>query len=991
MRFGHPHTITFLRHARWALLLAALTGACAQTSQVISLNGTWDFAFAADEAAADRLGGFQQEGFQGGGFRPITVPSNWALLGFEEPIYSRARRGGDGFYALRFRAPDTMLGKRVLLHFGGVWASAEVWLNGAPLGRHDSGFTGFAYDVTANLKLGADNRLAVRVRQFTRDSVFDTNDDWALGGIYRDVWLEAMPAAAYIDRVETTTTFDAQFRDADLNLRVLVSGGRGFGGGGRGGAQAGGGRGGAGAPGVAGGAQAGRGRGGANAAPEPGYDLRAILTGPDGKEVQRTVLAIPAHRGTARDTLLTMHVNAPLHWTAETPNLYRLTVELVQGGAVTHERTSAVGFRQISTAGGVLRINGQVVKLRGVCRHDEHPDVGRATRREDWLQDLRLMKAANINMVRTSHYPPAEGFIELCDEMGMYVLDEVPMGFGGGSGDDPSFMSSGLLRAQETIARDRNHASVIVWDIGNENPFTALHLAMIRFVKGSDPTRPVLMPQRIDEFLPPEIDILAPHYRPPSALDQLAAHSSRPIITTEYTHAYAEDGFGGLAESWRALTQHPSGAGGAIWMWQDQGLTRTRTGANGQPEKYIQIVTDGWDGIVRADRTPQRDYWEARAVYAPVVLPADTVHFWPGQAQVRVPIRNDYDFTELSTVGIHWSLMADDRELAKGEAKVNAIPHATGYLELPVDGIKSVEPGVAYYAHLAFLRADGSQIVERAVELLADGPAPEPARSVPSQVRVRKGKTVAVTAGSASYEFDPATAQLISASAGTAKVVSGSRFTIWRPLGANDVLTQRMQPDAVPDLNKYSVAVKSWKVTEEASGVRIDAEAEHTVNEKNSFSVAYTYRVGRDGVLRVEYTVRPHVEFPWLPEIGMEFETAAGLDNLRWLGLGPLDAYPNERTAPILGVYAGRADSETAKGMKATRWAELTSGQGSGFRVDGAPYIRLEGRNLRVLTSVVGRSEKGRRPEAPEYRLDTGSSAVFQGGFSLIPMAPGRK
>jgi len=227
MQLGHPHTITLLRRARWALLLAALTGACAQTSQVISLNGAWDFAFAADEAAADRLAGFYQEGFQGGDFRPITVPSNWALLGFEEPIYSRARRGGEGFYALRFRAPDTMLGKRVLLHFGGVWASAEVWLNGAPLGRHDSGFTGFAYDVTANLKLGADNRLAVRVRQFTRDSVFDTNDDWALGGIYRDVWLEAMPAAAYIDRVETTTTFDAQFRDADLNLRVLVSSGRG--------------------------------------------------------------------------------------------------------------------------------------------------------------------------------------------------------------------------------------------------------------------------------------------------------------------------------------------------------------------------------------------------------------------------------------------------------------------------------------------------------------------------------------------------------------------------------------------------------------------------------------------------------------------------------------------------------------------------------------------------------------------------------------------
>ena len=961
--------ILFLRRARYAVLLLSLAAACAQPSQLTSLNGTWDFAFAADAPAADRLAAFYQDGFQGGSFRPIPVPSNWALEGFEEPIYARTRQGGEGFYVFRFQAPATLTGKRVLLHFGGVWDSAEVWLNSAPLGRHDSGFTGFAFDVTPTLKIGAENRLAVRVRQSTKDSAFDTNDDWALGGIYRDVWLEAMPAATYIDRVETSTTFDAQFRDADLNLRVLVSGSRGPGAGARGGAPAGGGR-------------------GPNTPAD--YELRAILTGPDGKEVQRTVLAIPGHRGTARDTLLAMHVNTPQHWTAETPNLYRLTVELAQGGAVTHARTSAVGFRQISTTGGVLRINGQAVKLRGVCRHDEHPDVGRATRREDWLQDLRLMKAANINMVRTSHYPPAEGFIQLCDEMGMYVLDEVPMGFGGGSGDDPSFMASGLLRAQETIARDRNHPSVIVWDIGNENPFTALHLAMIRFVKGSDPTRPVLMPQRIDEFLPPEIDILAPHYRPPSALDQLAAHSSRPIITTEYTHAYAEDGFGGLADSWRALTQHPSGAGGAIWMWQDQGLTRTRTGANGQPEKYMQIVTDGWDGIVRADRTPQRDYWEARAVYAPLAVGADPVHFWPGQAQVRVPIRNDYDFTELSTVGVHWSLKADDRELAKGEAKVNAAPHAIGYLALPVDAIKSVKPGVAYYAHLAFLRPDGSEIVERAVELLADGPASESVRTVQSQVRVRSAKTVVVTAGAASYEFDPVTARLISASAGTAKVISGSRFTIWRPLGANDVLNLRMQPDAVPDLNKYSVAVKGWKVTEEAAGVRIDAEAEHTVNEKNSFSVAYTYLIGRDGTLRVEYTVTPHVEFPWLPEIGMEFETAAGLDNLRWLGLGPLDAYPNERTAPILGVYAGRTDSETAKGMKAIRWAELTSGQGRGFRVEGAPYIRLEGRNLRVLPSVVGRSEKGRRPEAPEYRLDTGSSAVFQGSFSVIPMAPGR-
>ena len=171
---------------------------------MISLDGTWDFAFAADAAAADHLAGFYQDGFQGASFRPIPVPSNWALQGFEEPIYSRTRQGGEGFYVLRFQAPASLMGKRVLLHFGGVWDSAEVWLNSTPLGRHDSGFTGFAFDVTPDIKVGAENRLAVRVRQVTKDSAFDTNDDWALGGIYRDVWLEGMPAATYIDRVETS-------------------------------------------------------------------------------------------------------------------------------------------------------------------------------------------------------------------------------------------------------------------------------------------------------------------------------------------------------------------------------------------------------------------------------------------------------------------------------------------------------------------------------------------------------------------------------------------------------------------------------------------------------------------------------------------------------------------------------------------------------------------------------------------------------------------
>jgi len=426
-------------------------------------------------------------------------------------------------------------------------------------------------------------------------------------------------------------------------------------------------------------------------------------------------------------------------------------------------------------------------------------------------------------------------------------------------------------------------------------------------------------------------------------------------------------------------------------MWQDQGLTRTRTNAAGAQEKYIQIVLDGWDGIVTADRKPQRDYWETKAVYAPVATPEEPVRFRLGQPSVRVPIRNDYDFTDLSTVGIRWSVMAEDRELAKGEGKVSAIPHSTGYLSLPLDSIRTIEPGETYYTHLEFLRPDGSEITTRAVELLAEGPAPEPVRASQPPIRVRSGKTVAITAGAATYEFDPNSGQLMAASAGGAKLIAGARFTLWRPMNANDAVLVRTRLADIPDLNKYQTVLKSWKLAESAADVRIEVEAEYVVNERNSFAVSYVYQIGRDGTLRVQYTVRPRVEAGFLPEIGMELDTAPGLDKLRWLGLGPLDAYPNEKAAPILGVYAGRAGSDTAKGTKAIRWAELTSDQGAGVRVEESGYLRLEGRALRVLPSVAGRPEKGRRPEAPEYRLDTGPSAAFQGGFALSLVSPEKK
>lgn len=579
----------------------------------INLSGTWQFAFAANQKEADRLERFYTSDFAKSKFKLTPVPSNWALLGYEEPVYRgfKDNQAGEGFYVREFTIPQDWKDKRILLHFGGVWSSAEVWLNGNELGRHDCGYTSFAFDVTNKLKVDEPNKLAVRVRQITREYKFDVCDDWTWGGIYRDVTLEAMPAKRWIDDVVVQTTFDHLFQDANLDIRVMISDKH------------------------------------KNTLPgnypSPGepYKLCFTLTDKEGKEVAQRQMAIPAHVSTDREICLSLPVEAPHQWTAETPYLYSLKVELLEKEAVTHTRMERVGFRQISTDGGVFRINGQAVKLRGVNRHDEHPDVGRATTRKQWLEDLTLMKAANINYLRLSHYTPAEGFIELCDSMGMYVGNEVTLGGAGDLMYDPSFSGAVLQRSYETIVRDINKPSIIYWSIGNEDPLTSLHMVSVKLVKALDPTRPVLLPWRPEEWLPKEVDILAPHYWNPQEYDRLAGHSGRPVISTEYTHAYGNDAFGGLEARWKALTKHPAGAGAAVWMWADQGVkTPVRKKEKDLSEdEYLRINTAGWDGIVDSYRNFTRDYWETKAVYAPVYPAVDKISFVPGQDSVRIPIQ----------------------------------------------------------------------------------------------------------------------------------------------------------------------------------------------------------------------------------------------------------------------------------------------------------------------------------------------------------------
>lgn len=930
--------------------------------ETVSLNGDWMFSLAKNGQEVEKLENFYRPGFKTQGFKLVPVPSNWAVLGYEEPVYRGFKddRASEGFYLHEFDTPEGWNNKRVLLHFGGVWSSAEVWLNGKYIGRHESGFTSFSFNVTGKLNATDKNTLAVRVKQTGRGYKFDVFDDWTLGGIYRDVTLESMPAKRWIDQVVTQTVFDSEYKDAKLKVKVMV------------------------------GDKHKETLPGNYPSPGEAYSLRFTLTGKNREEVFSRTVQLPAHVSTCREVSKEFEVENPEHWTAETPYLYDFRVELLEQGEVIHSYSSRIGFRQISTAGGVFRINGQTVKLRGVNRHDEHPDVGRSTTREHWLQDIEMMKAANINYVRASHYAPAKGFIELCDELGMYVGNEVSMGGAGDLVYDPSYYDAALQRAYETVSRDLNNPSIIYWSVGNEDPFSAMHQVAVKLVKALDPTRPVLLPWRHEDWLPEEIDILAPHYWTANEYDRLAAQSDRPVISTEYTHAFGTDGFGGLEDRWKSLTRHPAGAGAAIWMWADQGIKTPSYNPDIKPNEqnngdvYLRIDESGWDGIVDSYRHPTRDYWEVKAVYAQVYPITDKVDFIPGQDSVSITLQNDFDFTDLDKIRIDWTLWKEEEILDSASAYVQAAPHTRAALALPIGKLAKVKHDEICYVRMAFVNRDGEEINLRSVELC---PQLKMERdTIPAgNISVEDGTRTTVKAEDVQYVFDTQTGQLVSAQKHGKNLIRNIRPVIWHQLDRSDVsIIGKKLIQTLPDFTHYVSSVKSWRVERWKNSVSICTEAEHVINEENRFTVAYHYEIDAKGNLTVRYKLEPNLKVPFLPVIGMRVQAVSGLEEIHWLGLGPYDAYPNKKFAAQLGFWGGKAGSNKVTGIKSVRRIEW-AGNGS-IRIYGDNYMEHDASSpdcINVLSEVLGRPEKGRKADEAISRLQLSEGKTFIGQFYI--------
>ncbi|MFI5378918.1 MAG: glycoside hydrolase family 2 TIM barrel-domain containing protein [Tepidisphaerales bacterium] len=614
----------------------------------LSLNGKWRFAI-------DPPDGFWRPEFDDTTWATINVPAHWQMEGFKGP----REIGG---YRTRF-VPSAGSG-RLKLRFDGVYSGAEVWVNGRLVARHEGGFTPFEADVTDAVHEG-ESLLALRVQEHTQTS--DKLDkmslyaDFPLAGIMRKVILFRVPPV-HVGALALSTQFDAGYASAMLAGRVAVlnESGRPF-----------------------------RGQ------------LVLQLSDPDGKPVPLDTppsnLTIDAWARS--DIAVSLPVKTPRTWTAEQPNLYRLTLELRADGQPVQRLTQRVGFRQTEIRGTVILINGKPVKFRGTCHHDTHPLLGRAVTPQLERQDLELMKQANLNAVRTSHYPPLPELLDAADELGLYVEDEASFCWVN-QADDLLVWPRILQLTAELIARDRNHPSVFMWSLCNESEFGSGFQRSHVWVRREDPSRPTAAATSA------WLEIATLHN--PLAISRIDENEKldKPLLFDESLAPF-QGIFNDVAEMWvdpgiRDYYARPLPAiydrfiksrvtqGSMIWCWADdifcvpnRGLEygRGTTRSHFIEGQYLVpgrgLTGDAPWGVVDGWRREKPEFWITKKLHSPIKISEGAIPIPAAGQPIRIAVQNQYDFTDLSQIGITWRLGAE-----KGELHPRIPPRSSGQIEV---------------------------------------------------------------------------------------------------------------------------------------------------------------------------------------------------------------------------------------------------------------------------------------------------------------------
>lgn len=938
-----------------------------------SLNGPWKFHYASNHSA--RVPDFWATDFNDSGWASIPVPANVELHGYGIPIYVNIKypwtwngvnpnppyvpeddpNSTVNSYRRTFTVPKDWDGRRVLLTFDGVNSFFYVWINGHKVGMGKDSRTPVEFDVTQYLQKG-DNLIAVENLRWCDGSYLEDQDFWRLSGIFRDVYLWS-PPDLHIRDFKVKTDLDADYRDARLKLDVKVQ----------------------------------------NVTEAAAVaKVEAELLDASGKPVVSPSILLKPPAGGEAEASIEVEVADSLKWSAESPHLYKLLLSLKdEAGKVLEVIPVNVGFREVEIKDGNLLVNGRRVLIKGVNRHEHDPDLGQVVTRKRMIQDIEVMKQNNINTVRNCHYPNVPAWYDLCDQYGIYLIDEANieshgMGYGPESlAKQPEWAAAHMDRTVRMVERNKNHPSIIIWSLGNEAGDGLNFVATSAWIKQRDASRPVHYEQAEEKA---HTDIVCPMYARPDRLEKYSSKPQRrPFILCEYQHAMGNSN-GGMWEYWNLIYSRPFLQGGSIWDWTDQGLRQPQSrpdrsrfwpvkrldktfwayGGDFGPTNVPSDDNFCCNGLVTADRGSKPGTLEVKHVY-------QYIHCQPADLAARtLSVKNWYDFTNLKDIAeIHWQLTGDGKRLQSGKlAAPDLPPYDTTSLPLPVKAFEPA-PGVEYFLEVSFRLMRDLPWADKGHELawdqfrLPDAVPLEPrdAGNATLVVADHGGRTVIHGSG---FEagFDPATGTLISWQVnGTELIQSPLRPDFWRAPTDNErgrkmadnhfeLAKREMNAQERRRLESRSKPQGAWrealqdmtleKFTVVPGPGRVTVTAVHQLPKVNvRWQTTYTVT---EGEIQVSAQFNPgDTNLPYLPKLGMQMVMPSGFDRIEWFGPGPQETYCDRKDARV-GRHAGSVRDQFVtdyvepgeSGNKTdVRWAALTNRKGIGLLAIGEPLLNV--------------------------------------------------
>lgn len=906
-----------------------------QSPNLQSLNGTWQFHLS--HTPDIRPFYFFMDNYDTSDWKTITVPGNWELQGYDVPIYVNVQYpfkptppyppkdyNPVGSYKRTFTIPENWKGQDIYLHFGAVTSAMYVWVNEQQVGYSEDSKTPAEFNITKYLKKG-ENSLAVEVYRWCDGSYLEDQDFWRMSGITRDVFLMARNPQ-HIRDYRVSSPLVNNYKDGEFKLSVEVVN---------------------------------------SAQNNPNLKLEAVLLDGETKvaEMNQSVQAAP------QPVTVNLSANIPSAkpWSSEYPSLYQLLITLKdESGKTIEVLHQEVGFRTVEIKNAQLMVNGVPIYVKGTNIHEHNQITGHYQDEATMLKDIELMKSHNINAVRCSHYPEPERWYELCNEHGIFLVDEANIESHGMGYDekslakDPSWKDAHLFRTKNMFERDKNQPSIIVWSLGNEAGNGVNFEATYAYLKTVDQSRPVQFEQAHGGA---NTDIMCPMYARMKEMENYAKTTpkpEKPYIQCEYAHSMGNS-TGNLQDYWDLIEKYPVLQGGFIWDWVEQGiLTQDAQGhkfwAYGGDLGSDTLPTDGnfcCNGLINADRTPKPALYEVRKVY-------QNIGFKPANLNAgEIEIINKHAFTNLSEFNFNWEVVADGQVLKSGVINdFDLAPKASKKVKLDV--AVDAQPATEYFLNIYAKLKNQKGILPAGTQLAFEQfklpfnkkTVAASVAGLPSVTSKEEGNTIVVEGSGFKITFSKDEATLKSYQLGGKEMIlSGPIPNFWRAPIDNDFGNELDKRSRIWRKAGEQKTVKSATVKQAGNAATITFIFD--LNDEQKQVIAHyisSYKVLGNGDVLVNADFKMAKE--QLPEIirfGMNLVMTREFDQISWLGRGPHESYADRYTSALVGLYSGAVADQyfpyvrpQENGNKIdVRWMAITNKEGLGFEFVGMPLLSV--------------------------------------------------